>query len=400
MFKLSNQLKPIDFTKNIPKEEFEERVRKIQDELARREIDIGFVYGTHGMPGDIIYLCNYDPQIENVAGAISPSGFLILGGPEGEGYGKEMMKAGQWRNSTSFQIPLEDYPGVTWVDLKDVIKELANKKVGKVAILTASDVMSYGFYNEIKRSIPENAELIELPEILLQARYEKSKNELEMIGLANIAATEALKAMIENAEEGVRETELSGIGDYVVKRMGCTAGGVEVDNIVLSGERLDTIIGRGTNKKLKKGEMVILGALGRYEGYSSIIERTIVIGGANKKQSDFIEMGITAYDLAVNKLVFGKQAKEIELAARNYLKSKGYSNFYSCGHGAGITECLEGFPATQFTEYTLPKSIVMMIDIGIFGFEKGFGLRHEDEFMIDDEGNTIRYTDLPVRVYH
>ena len=399
MFKLRDGLPEIDLSKKIPKSEFEARVRRVQDELVEREIDIGFVYGTHGMPGDIIYLCNYDPQIENVACAISSKGLLILGGPEGEGYGKEMMQAGEWRNLTSFQIPLEDYPGVTWVDLKDIIKELTGSRIKRAAIMTASDVMSYGFYNEIKRSVPEDAELIELPEILLNARYKKSSNELEMIGLANLAATEALKVMIENAVEGVRETELSGIGDYIVKHMGCTAGGVEVDNIVLSGERLDTIIGRATNKKLKKGEMVILGALGRYEGYSSIIERTVVVGGANKKQADFIEVGITAYDLAGSKIVYGGQAKEIELAARNYLKSKGYSNFYSCGHGAGITECLEGFPATQFTEYALPKNIVMMIDVGIFGFEKVFGLRHEDEFMIDDKGVTIRYTNLPVRVY-
>ena len=399
MFKIKESSLKIDLNKKIPKKEFEERVENIQRQLAERNIDIGFVYGTHSMPGDILYLCGYDPQIENSAAAISPTGFLVLGGPEGEGYFMEMMQTGEWRNSTSFQIPLEDYPGVTWVDLKDIIKELTGGKVKRVAILTASDVMSYGFYNEIKRSIPEDAELLELPEILLNARYIKSNNELEMIGFANLAATEALKAMIENAAAGVRETELSGIGDYVVKHMGCYAGGVELDNIVMSGDRLDTIVGRAFNRKLEKGDMVILGPLARYEGYSSIIERTIVVGGANKKQADFIEMGITAYDLAVSKLVYGDKAKEIELAVRNYLKSRGYSNFYSCGHGAGITECLEGFPATQFTEYSLPKNIVMMIDVGIFGFEKGFGLRHEDEFMIDDKGKTIRYTTLPVRVY-
>lgn len=399
MLKIREIIPKINLEKKIPRSEFEERIENIKKKLVERDIDIGFIYGTHCMPGDIQYLCGYDPQIENVAGAISPSGFLILGGPEGEGYGKEMMKIGEWRNLTSFQIPLEDYPRINWIELKDVIKELTNSKIKRAAVLTAPDVMSYGFYNEIKETLTKDVDLIEVPEIMAEARYKKSQNELEMIGYANLAATEGMRAMIENASLGVRETELSGIADYMIKHMGCYVGGVELDNIVMSGKRLDTIVGRASNKKLEKGDMVVLGVIARYEGYSSVLGRTIVIEGANKKQTDFIEIGIKAYELAVEKFLFDQPSKEIEISARNYLESKGYSNFYSCGHGGGITECLEGFPATQFTDYNIPKNIVMMIDIGIFGYKEGFGLRHEDEYMIDNDGNTTKYTDLPIRVY-
>jgi len=400
MFKLGKDLPKIDLSKKIPKSEFEERIRKIRDQLIEREIDIAFIYGTHSMPGDIQYLCGYDPQVENVGGVISPLKFFILGGPEGEGYGREMMQAGEWRNLTLFQIPLEEYPGVKWIELKDIIKEASDGKIRRAAIVTASDVISYDFYNEIEKSIPDNTELIWAPEIMARARYIKSKNELEMISFANLAATEAMRAMIENIAHGIYETELAGIGDYVIKHLGCYTGGVEIDTVVISGSRLDTIVGRASNKKIKNGEMVTLGSIARYEGYSSVLGRTLVAGGANKRQSRFLEVGIKAYEVASENFVYGKPSKELEIAVRSYLKSEGYVNFYSCGHGGGITECLEGFPATQFTKYNFPKNIVLMIDIGLFGYKKaGFGLRHEDEFAINANGETVKFTNLPIRVY-
>ncbi|MCL5985584.1 MAG: M24 family metallopeptidase [Actinobacteria bacterium] len=388
----------VDLTKKIPKIEHEDRLKRLRKALAEKDIDVGIAYGTHCMPGDVQYLCGYDPQIENVAMVISQDNTFVLGGPEGQGYAEEMMEVGEWKNLKEFQIPLEDYPGVDWQSLKDLIKE-ACPITRRISILTSNDVITHGFYQQILDAKPDKAELIETPEILAEMRYIKSKNEQDLIKLANITATESMRLMVENIKEGVRELEISAIADYVTKTMGCYAGGVELDNIVMSGDRLDTIIGRATNKKFKNGEMVVLGVISRYEGYSSILGRTVVVGGANKEQSDFIEHGITAFNLASEKLVYGMPAKGIEIAARTYLNQFGMSNFYSCGHGGGITECLEGKPATQFTTYLIPKNIVMMIDIGVFKTKKGFGLRHEDEFIVTDKGETIRITDYPIRVY-
>jgi hypothetical protein len=72
---------------------------------------------------------------------------------------------------------------------------------------------------------------------------------------------------------------------------------------------------------------------------------------------------------------------------------------YSSAHGTGISEAFEGRAATRFSDYNFPKNIVSMIDIGLYGHPDYFGFRHEEAYLIDNEGITRKLTDLPMRVY-
>ena len=42
---------------------------------------------------------------------------------------------------------------------------------------------------------------------------------------------------------------------------------------------------------------------------------------------------------------------------------------------------------------------LFMIDIGLYGNPDYFGFRHEEAYLIDEEGITKKLTDLPMRVY-
>ncbi|GAH93117.1 unnamed protein product, partial [marine sediment metagenome] len=113
---------------------------------------------------------------------------------------------------------------------------------------------------------------------------------------------------------------------------------------LLSGERINTIIGRSTNKVIKPGEFLSIGVSCRYEGYASVARRMAIAGGkGTKEQIEFLEHGLRAYELAVEKFIYGGLEKDVDLAVRNYFKQQNLAQYqiYSVAHGTGITECLE-----------------------------------------------------------
>lgn len=387
-----------DYNLCIPKEEYVERVKKTQTKLIERGIDLGIIYGTPNRPGDIMYLSGLDPNIFDVGAIISKEKFFILGGFETHEYALESAKFGEYKVIEGYDV-IGEWPGVRFNKIEDVLKEACSYKIKKVGILTCKDVLSLAFFERIISSLSE-VEVINATDIIEDFRYIKSPNEQNIIKTSNIIATAALKEMVTILEPGLRELGISAQGDFIIKKMGARSYGF--DTIVISGKRAISNIGRASNKIIKKGDIVVIGVSARFEGYACGIGRTLVAGGANKKQTIFLEHGIKASELASKNVKFNSPAKYIDIVPREYLKNVGLGKYqyYSVGHGGGIHECLEKGGADQYSDYLLPKNIIMQVDVGLFGHPQFYGARHEDPYMINNNGETKKLTNLPMRVYH
>ena len=163
------------------------------------------------------------------------------------------------------------------------------------------------------------------------------------------------------------------------------------------------MIGRASNKVIEGGDLVVLGCSARYDGLTSAIGRTVVAGTATPSQKEFIEVSATAHELAQEKIAHDMPAREVDVSVRKFLDEYDLHPLYSLVHGIGWTEAMEGRgAATQHCDWDFPKNISIMLDLGIFGepFKdippEKMGLRIEDPFIIDNEGQTLRLTDLPL----
>ena len=75
----------------IPKSEFVERVRKVQDAMKKEKLDGLFIYGDEYRRENLRYLSNFWPIFERGACCVGLSGDPILAGaPEGAMYSREM----------------------------------------------------------------------------------------------------------------------------------------------------------------------------------------------------------------------------------------------------------------------------------------------------------------------
>ena len=391
----------IDYGKErIPDDEYPQRLANVRRKLLQQGLTAGLAYATEHMPGDVQYLTGYDPHIENVALLVLPDQLVVLGGAEGEKMFDDMGRAGVWRNLSLFEIPFQDYGGLRFHTLAEILREFLGEVPAEIGLLSAPNVLSQEIVALAEKAGGSRpVRLRDVSRIMAEARYNKSPAELRMFRLASRIATQAMRAMLDCVAPGRRELEVAAEGDLVCKRLG--AYGYGFDAMVCSGPRIDTIIGRSTNRVIQKGDLVMLGVSPRYEGYTSALGRTVVAGGATAEQAAFLDHGIHAHELAIGQLAAGRPAREVDLAARRYLTAVGLGQYhtYGVGHGIGFTECLEEKTATQSSDYDLPKGIAMMIDVGLFGHPIYYGARHEDPFLISHDGKTGRLTDLPMKVY-
>ncbi len=394
---------PIDYKKErIPQGEYLMRLQNVRRRLQQEGLSVGLAYATEHMPGDVQYLTGYDPHLENVALLVLPNELVVLGGAEGEKMFEDTGRAGTWRNLSLFEIPFQDYGGLRFYSLAEILQEFVGHIPAEIGLLSAPNVLSQEMVALAEKAGKDKGKSVRLRDvsrIMADARYRKSPAELQMFRVASRIATEAMRAMLSAVVPGARELEVAAAGDLVCKKLGAYSYGF--DTMVCSGPRIDTIIGRSTNRVIQKGDLVMLGVSPRYEGYTSALGRTLVAGGATDEQAVFLDHGIHANGLAIAQLVAGKPAREVDLAARNYLNSVGLGQYhtYGVGHGIGFTECLEEKTATKSSDYDLPPGIAMMIDVGLFGHPTHYGARHEDPYLISHDGKTEKLTDLPMKVY-
>jgi Xaa-Pro aminopeptidase len=399
---LLNLEKDFDLEFDIPTSEYKERVKKVQKILAERGIDVAYASGTPFIPGDVFYLSGYDAMCpeNNTMSIISPTKAYLCTGPEGLEVAREMIRACELINLEELKVQHEDYPYSKFRSLRDIMYEATGgKKIKKVGKLTFDTIGTVHVQNLIEQSIKDEFEIVDATDILYEMRFIKSDNELKLLKIGFKICAEAIKKVVEAIKPGVRELEVAAIADYVHKYMGCSAQAFET--IVTSGARINTILGRATDKKIEKGDMVAFYINGRYKWYAAHMGRTVVAGGPSKEQAEFLEHGFKAYEIALENFKYGNPAKYLDGKAREYFKSVGldrYQNFSFC-HGAGIHESNEGKASTRFAEWLIPKNILMMINIGLYGHPKFYGFSLEDGAIINSKGETeVLNYGVPIRV--
>src|SRR5262245_23689442 len=172
----------IDYGKErVPDGEFLERLQSVQRRLEQEGLTAGLAYATEHMPGDVQYLTGYDPHLENVALLVLPNQLVVLGGAEGEKMFEDMGRAGVWRNLSLFAIPFQDYGGLRFYTLAEILHEFLGQLPAEIGLLSAPNVLSQEIVALAQKvGDTRQVRLRDVSHIMAQARYRKSPAELQM----------------------------------------------------------------------------------------------------------------------------------------------------------------------------------------------------------------------------
>ncbi|CAH8550683.1 Xaa-Pro aminopeptidase 3, variant 2 [Schistosoma haematobium] len=130
---------------------------------------------------------------------------------------------------------------------------------------------------EFSRQIGDKSISFENPDYIIdRIRFIKSNYELRQIKTAVIAAIESLKSAMQITQPGITETALQGHIEYQMHSRGCSVG---YPPVVAGGSRTNIIHYMKNNMRIENGELVLVDAGCRFNGYTSDITRTWPVNG-------------------------------------------------------------------------------------------------------------------------
>ena len=160
-----------------------------------------------------------------------------------------------------------------------------------------------------------------------------------------------------------------------------------------------SIVGSGSNgafphhatsdRKLQKGDAIVIDVGARFEGFPSDMTRMAVLGQEPAGYGEIHDIVNQAVEAALAAARPGVMAKEVDAAARNVITNAGYGDYFvhRTGHGLGI-EVHEPPYITATSETVLDEGMVFSIEPGIY-LPGRFGIRLEEIVILRVDGPEI-----------
>lgn len=381
---------------SAPIEEFQSRVRRVNQALEKHGHTVGLVFSDEHYAGDVPYLGgNTNISIEQVAGVVGPNGFHVVAGLEG-GYVAEQLadRSGATVHKVELlQLADEKYP-IRAERLEDVIRAAAGKEVDHIALLTPRQVIPAGLVEYLENLYGRDG-VVDAQELYYRVKYEKSEIEMRLIADACVIADAMLRAMLAVLRSGRLETEVAAWGAWVGRMLGSERDGFQI--MVGANTANRTLIGPALNRRIHEGDWVHLGVAPKRDGLTACLRRSVIAVDSPQKVTaeqkfwfDLVEEGYEVGErwyrevAATNRPAFLQEKALVDFFAghsEEISKRIGrkidlaQQKPYTGTHNSGYTECQEFFGAiTLDSQEPLGKQIVTMLDVAL----RGIGDRWND----------------------
>jgi len=368
----------------IPEWEFEERIRRIQAELAKRGLDALITFGNEAEPQYVRYLADYWPAFETAGVLVPVEGEPILViGPESYTYAKSRSKIAKIRRVLAYRESAEpEYPGEKLTTFEELFDEASNGRGIRRLGLVGYSILPVPIYEGIRKAM-KDGEVIRADEILIKMRMIKSENELALHRVAYRLAKIGLSAALEKVRPGMTEIKVTSIAREAMMQAGAEAEGFPM--WCVSGPNTNQAISRPTYRKIQKNELVQIQVGARVGGYTSSIGRPFVLGKAPDDVKKLMEVGLEAELAVLRAMRTGIPAKEVDRAFRETVRGMGFGDWLLYGpcHGTGLMECEHPWIESN-SDWRLEENMVFNVDIFLCG--QTLGLRFEDGVRVTKDG--------------
>jgi Xaa-Pro aminopeptidase len=253
------------------------------------------------------------------------------------------------------------------------LKALKVKKI-------ASDTLSYELHRVLARAIRGHAKLKVQGELISGLRKVKDNEELDRMRKAGEITVAGMKAAYETIRPDMTEIEVAAEIEYAMRKKG--GYGTAFGTIVASGIRSAYPHGGCAERKIRKGDLVVVDIGAVYEYYCSDMTRTFVAGASTSKQEKLYEVVKTAEEKAYQAIRAKARGKDVDQTARKIIEDAGYGEYFNhgLGHGVGL-EVHEGPVLSPISKDRLAVGNVVTDEPGIY--IPGFGgVRIEDSVLV------------------
>ncbi len=362
----------------IPVEEFHQRIAKVRAEMAAQGYDALISYSNPWHMSNSIWLANY-----RSFDGISPDPTLILIPIEGE-------------LSLYTEKPILPYAkDETWIaDVRAVrpgfaegMTEFKNaKKPGKIGLIGAQ-YFALEFYRIVEsvfgRDILHDCDIVD------KLKCIRSEREIRLMSIAGALADQSLIDLKETIYDGMSEREAAQIMHTSLFQNGADSQAFDV--MVQSGINAGKYcLARPTDKKIRKGELLLIDTGVRFRNYVSDMGRGFAFGEVDKERQRLLDVALQAYLAGIPYLKPGLPCDKASEAIDAVLRDNGFGSAHTaagnrkCGHGLG-SDPEEEYPVMGRPDHVLQENMGLAYELTVQTPELG-GCRVEDVVIIRKDG--------------
>jgi len=236
------------------------------------------------------------------------------------------------------------------------------------------------------------------PELFYGIRRQKDESEIRKISSSAKCIDLLFGEAVNQIKEGITEWELAKL--LIKKALDMDSMPATIQSsispfIVASGPNAAYPHAELTDRKLRRGDLIVLDIVLRKENYLADATRTFCLGTPSRKQESVYEAVLEAQQSTAAQCHVGKQCGALDQNVRSHLKKAGILRYFihSTGHGVGL-EVHETPWIRSKNHDRLKKGDVITIEPGAY-LNGRFGVRIEDTIALTpDKKNLTKFENV------
>ncbi len=277
-------------------------------------------------------------------------------------------------------------PNCTIMERSNSMSELVAKLVKKlksVRTVTVEKTTSLADFEALKKHV--KARFRSVADVIETVRSSKDNTEIKTIEAAASIAARALKQTLPHIKPGVTESELAGMLDFQIRKLGATNS---FPTIVAFGPNASRPHHQPGRRKLKQKDTVLIDFGAKYKGYCSDITRCFAVGGPTTFYKKVYNVVGQARAAAIKMIKAGVKMKRVDAAAREVIDKSDLPVYgHGTGHGIGLEIHESPFLKVE-SKGKLSTGQVITIEPGVYIPGK-IGVRIEDDVLVTKTGCRI-----------
>ena len=271
-----------------------------------------------------------------------------------------------------------------WTDMYSMLTEMIQKEKIKNIGFEGKDFVPWNVYNEIKQTVGEKLQDVD---ILKNLRRIKEEKEIKLLEVASNINDKICEELVNGViRYGVTEKEV----ERAIEELGHAMGAEYVDANFMQSRNVGW--GHAIDEPIRDGSILSLHVILQYEGYCSDNDRIMGFGKITQKEKELAEIVKNGLDNFLKAIKPGVEAMDAIIAAvdtHEYI-AEGEQGAGVHGHGIG----LEG-EEELINEWVFEKGMVFTASVGAYNKEIKTTWATEDVVVVTSNG-VRRLTNFPI----
>ena len=247
-------------------------------------------------------------------------------------------------------------------------------------------------FRHVRAGAPE-ADFPDVSQALASLRLRKDESEVQAMRRAVKAAQNALEAAIPSMKIGATEKEIAAELNVQLLKHGSESE-LPFPPIVSAGPNSANPHASPSDRKLKRGDLLIVDWGATVDGYISDLTRTFAVGEVEPEFRKIAEIVLSANAAGRAAGRPGVPCANVDKAARQVIEQAGYGEYFThrTGHGIGMEDHEEPYMRGDNMQMLYP-GMAYTVEPGIYLPDRG-GVRIEDNIVVTKDG-VESLSDLP-----